>query len=413
MSEPKVLILTGSLSGQISGGMGVAATEIAKHLSAITPVQLIKSGNENIPVKNTHIINASSPAKQIISYSIFPSDNKETIHYDFLISPYRTDDHYKSKQITNSGDSVLEVIETIAPTYLEEVAFYNQKIIELAQTLAFDIIYCHDWTTFQAGISLKLHTGKKLILHIHSLETDRKPDNKNANIYYLERKAMDYADAVITVSQYTKALICKNYEIYPGKINVVYNALKQGTENREQGTGNRALNVLFMGRLTRQKGIDTFMNIAELIHEDFPEVQFVIAGEGELRTEIEDRIESSIAVDNISLLGYLNSEEKNNLLAISDIFCMPSESEPFGLSALEAAAAGIPCVISKQSGISEVLQSALKVDFDDLPGFVIAISSLLESESLRKTISSEQLSEIKALSWEKTTEAIKDIMAGV
>src|SRR6202007_1861983 len=155
---------------------------------------------------------------------IFPSDNKETIHYDFLISPYKTDDHYKKKSFTNTEDSVLEVIETIPPTYLEEVAFYNQKIIELAQTLAFDIIYCHDWTTFQAGISLKLHTGKKLILHIHSLETDRKPDNKNASVYYLERKAMDYADAVITVSEYTKELIRKNYEIYAGKIQVVYNA---------------------------------------------------------------------------------------------------------------------------------------------------------------------------------------------
>lgn len=416
MLEPRVLILTGSLSSQISGGMGVAAAQIAKHLSAITSVQLIKSGNENEPfIKNTHIINASSPAKQIVSYSIFPADNKETIHYDFLISPYKTDEYHKTKQVTNAGNSILEVIETIAPTYLEEVAFYNQKIIELAQTLSFDIIYCHDWTTFQAGISLKLHTGKKLILHIHSLETDRKPDNKNVNIYYLERKAMDYADAIITVSNYTKALICKNYEIYPGKINVVYNALQEGTEDRKQKTGtkNRALNVLFMGRLTRQKGIDNFISIAELIYQDFPEVQFIIAGEGELLNEIEGRVENSIVVDNINLLGYLNSEEKNNLLAITDIFCMPSESEPFGLSALEAAAAGIPCVVSRQSGISEVLQSALKIDFSDVTGFVIAISSLLESESLRKTISEKQLSEIKELSWGKATEKIKGIMTVV
>jgi glycogen(starch) synthase len=415
MLEPKILMLTGSLSGEISGGMGIATAEIARQLSAIIPVQLVKSGTEDYPVKNTHSINASSPPRQIVSYSVFPSDNKENIHYDFLISPYKSDSFINKEKIKHSGDSVLEVIETIAPTYLEEVAFYNQKIVELANTLPFDVIYCHDWTTFQAGISLKLLTGKKLVLHIHSLETDRKPDNKNNNIYYLERKAMDYADAVITVSEYTKNLIIKNYEIYPGKVNVVYNAIEKGTENRssKQNENERELNILFMGRLTRQKGIDNFISIAEIVHQKFPNAQFVIAGEGELRTEIEDRVESSIASDQISLLGYLNEEEKNNLLAITDIFCMPSESEPFGLSALEAATAGIPCVISKQSGISEIMLSSLKTDFSDVSGFALSIISLIESESLRKTISEGQLSEIKELSWNKSVEKIKNILISV
>ncbi len=413
MLEPKILMLTGSLSGEISGGMGIATTEIAKHLSAITPVQLIKSGGNFPTIKNSHSINAFTPAKQIVSYSVFPLDKKDPIQYDFLISPYRSDSFYKKEQKKQAGNSILEVIETIAPTYMEEVAFYNQKVIELAQTLPFDVIYCHDWTTFQAGISLKLHTGKKLVLHIHSLETDRKPDNKNTNIYYLERKAMDYADAVITVSVYTKKLICKNYEIYPDKISVVYNAIEQVVQNRIQETGKKTLNVLFLGRLTRQKGIDNFISIAELVYAKFPTVQFVIAGEGELRTEIEDRIENSIAVDQINLLGYLNNEEKNNLLDITDIFFMPSESEPFGLSALEAASTGIPCVISKQSGISEIMASAIKADFNDVAGFAAGVISLLESESLRKTVSEGQLAEIKELNWNKSVEKIKDIIAGV
>jgi glycogen(starch) synthase len=411
MSETKILMLTGNLSGQVSGGMGVATAEIAKHLSAIAPFQLIKSGNEDFPsIKNVHIINAASPNKQIVSYSVFPSDPKENINYDFLISPYRTDSVLKKTETVKTESSVLEVIETIAPTYLEEVAFYNQKIVELAQTLSFDVLYCHDWTTFQAGISLKLLTGKKLVLHIHSLETDRKPDNKNPNIYYLERKAMDYADTVIAVSEYTKQLIRKNYEIYPGKIQVVHNAFQSaGITKTEKDTNE--MNVLFMGRLTRQKGIDNFISIAEIVYQKYPFVQFIVAGEGELRTEIENRIEDSVAADRINLLGYLNEEEKNNLLAITDIFCMPSESEPFGLSALEAAAAGIPCVISRQSGISEVLTSALKTDFTDISGFALSIISLLESESLRKTIAEGQASEIKDLNWEKTAEKIKEILS--
>ncbi len=409
MLGSKILMLTGNLSGEVSGGMGVATSEIAKHLSAITQVQLIKSGNEDFPsIKNVHTINGSTPAKQIISHSVYPSDPKEIITYDFLISPYRTESFSKKTSSKNTTDSVLEVIETIAPSYLEEVANYNQKIAELAQTLSFDVLYCHDWTTFQAGVSLKLLTGKKLVLHIHSLETDRKPDNKNFNIYSLERKAMDYADAVITVSEYTKQLIRKNYEIYPGKIHVVHNAI-QPSEIKKIGT--KELNVLFMGRLTRQKGIDNFISIAEIVYQKYPLVQFVVAGEGELRTEIEDRIENSIACDNINLLGFLNTNEKQDLLAITDIFCMPSESEPFGLSALEAASAGIPCVISKQSGISEILTSALKTNFDDVTGFALGIISLLESESLRKTISEEQLKEIKNLSWENSVSKIKELLS--
>jgi glycogen(starch) synthase len=416
MSENKILMLTGNLSGQVSGGMGVATSEIAKHLSSITQLQLIKSGNENFPsIKNVHTVNAATPARQVVSYSVFPSEQKETIQYDFLISPYRTDNFPKNgqtKKTTTTEESVLEVIETIAPSYLEEVAFYNQKIAELAQTLVFDVIYCHDWTTFQAGISLKLQTGKKLVLHIHSLETDRKPDNKNAAIYYLERKAMDYADAVITVSEYTKELIRKNYEIYSGKVHVVYNAFTP-VEIKKVKKETKEMTVLFMGRLTRQKGIDNFISIAEIVYQKYPFVQFVVAGEGELRTEIEDRIDNSIAEDRINLLGYLNEAEKNDLLAITDIFCMPSESEPFGLSGLEAAAAGIPCVISKQSGIAEIMHSALKTDFADVNGFAMSIISLLESESLRKTIADGQLSEIKDLRWEKAAEQIKGVIGSL
>jgi glycogen synthase len=405
-------MLTGNLSGNISGGMGIATAEIARHLATVSNLLLIKSGDESFPsIKNVFTVNASTPAKQIVSYSVFPSSAKEVINYDFLISPYRTDEHKKIASFQTDA-SVLEVIEAVPPTYLEEVAFYNQKMAELAQTLVFDVIYCHDWITFQAGISLKLLTGKKLVLHIHSLETDRKPDNKNPNIYYLERKAMDYADAVIAVSEYTKKLIRKNYEIYPGKIQVVHNAFVPGTIKRqEKDTGE--MNVLFMGRLSRQKGIDNFISIAEIVYQKYPLVQFIVAGDGELRTEIEERIENSIAADNINLLGFLETQEKNDLLGITDIFCMPSESEPFGLAGLEAASAGIPCVISKQSGISEILTSALKTDHDDVSGFALSIIMLLENESLRKSIAEEQLSEIKQLNWGKAAENIQRIIQNV
>lgn len=404
-------MLTGHLSGHVSGGMGVAAAEIAQHLAAISNLHLIKSGNEAFPsIKNVSTISANAPSHKVVTYSVFPGMQKENIQFDFLISPYRTDEyHYKHKPNYQTDSSVLEVIETIEPTYLEEVAFYNQKIVELAQTLVFDVIYCHDWTTFQAGISLKLLSGKKLVLHIHSLETDRKPENKNPNIYYLERKAMDYADSVIAVSDYTRNQIRKHYEIYPGKIQVVHNAFVPAqVQKTEKSTGE--MNVLFMGRLTRQKGIDSFISIAEMVYKKYPYVQFIIAGEGELRTDIEDRIETSIAANNINLLGYLEAEEKNKLLAITDIFCMPSESEPFGLSALEAAAAGIPCVLSKQSGITEVLTSALKTDFHDIAGFALGIISLLESESLRRSIAEEQAAEIKGLSWGSAAEKLRGIM---
>jgi glycogen(starch) synthase len=420
MSETKILMLAGDLSGSISGGMGIAASHIALHLSDVFPLQLIVSGSGQLPLgKNVHLISGTAAPKEVVASSPGAASLVSTTSvveggFDFLISPYRNDVYFSKKTLVTEQPQVsADGIETVwyeYPSYLEEVALFNQRIVELAQTLAFDVIYCHDWTTFQAGISLKLLTGKKLVLHIHSLETDRHPVDKNEKIYYLERKAMDYANAVIAVSNYTKNLIRKNYEIYPDKIHVVYNGhqtppVAANAEKRDEK------NVLFMGRLTKQKGIETFVNLAEHIAGILPNVRFLIAGDGVLRHDIEERLDNSEYADNILLLGHLEETAKNELLAITDVLCLPSESEPFGLSALEAAARGIPCVISKQSGISECMPGALQADFYDEALFVQHLLLLLQDDAVAKSIAAKQLEEIKDLSWQNTAATIQKILA--
>ncbi len=404
-------MLTGNLSGEISGGMGIAGTQLALQLASISHLHLITSEADELPnIQNVSSLRSTEAIPSVSSFLPFSPSFRETIQYDFLISPYRTDQYENTSSLFTEPSPTGEEIKNSPLSYLEEVALYNQKIIEVAQTLVFDVIYCHDWPTFQAGISLKLLTGKKLVLHIHSLEADRNPANKDPKIYYLERKAMDYADGVIAVSEYTRNMIRKYYEIYPGKIKVVYNAFLPLTINRLPANSKT---VLFMGRLTPQKGAAHFISIAEAIHRKDPEVLFVMAGEGELRKELEEQLRNSPVANLFQMPGFLNTEDKLRYLSSASVFCLPSESEPFGLSALEAAGSGIPCVVSNQSGISEILSGALTVDSHDIAGFAFSILSLLENDSLRTSVTEKQLSSIQDLTWERSAHKILEILSGL
>ncbi|MDG2123980.1 MAG: glycosyltransferase family 4 protein, partial [Verrucomicrobiales bacterium] len=252
----------------------------------------------------------------------------------------------------------------------------------------FDVIHAHDWMTFVAGMAMKERTGKPLVAHVHSLEFDRSGPGVRGWVYDIEREGMERADVVVAVSGYTAGVCGREYGIGRGKIAVVHNGVEAGCV----GGGPREELVVFVGRLAWQKGGEMFVRVAKRVRERFPGVRFVMAGDGELREQLVGR--------GVEVLGFLERDEVFALLARAKVFCMPSVSEPFGIAALEAAVAGLPVVVSRQSGVREVLGSARLVDGWDESGWVEQVCRLFESEGERRELGSVLRQEAQRCSWD-------------
>ena len=399
MAKPKVLMLGWHFSARISGGMGVASYHIAKSISEKNELTVIlPSFDENQYPLKARIIDVSKIDRTTSELSSINHVHHFTSTESLIISPYQSSESHLTRT-----EEIRETILTPLQLIMEE---YNNLIIELALKEEFEIIHCHDWMTFAAGIALKSMTGKKLIVHVHSLEYDR--GHSDNWIFGLERKAMDMADAVICVSNYSKEIARKYYNIYSEKIRTIYNGVSK--DDKIERTDKKSHHVVtYAGRLTEQKGIRTFIESALIIYSQLPEVQFVIAGDGPLTDEIKNMISLLPGKENFHFLGYLEQEELQLLFAGSDVLCMPSISEPFGLVALEAANQGVACVISKQAGVAEILISSLKAEPKDTDGFASSVVSLLENIELRENIIHLQASEIENFSWEKTASEILEV----
>ncbi|MFA0961794.1 glycosyltransferase [Roseivirga sp. BDSF3-8] len=275
------------------------------------------------------------------------------------------------------------------------VALVNEK------GLMPDLIYAHDWMTFPAALSLKEATGKRVVLHVHSTDYDRNGGVSYGNFTsQLEKEAFELADHIITVSSYTAHLLETRYGVSPEKMTVAHNGYKFRPEEAKATSSFSEKLVLFLGRITAQKGPEFFFRIISKVAEKNAGVRFVMAGTGDrLKSAIEASAFSEIA-HKIHFTGFLNREEVYKLYSMADIYCMPSVSEPFGLTALEAASMGLPCVLSKQSGVAEVLEGALTADYYDVDAYARHILKLLEDEDLYSDVVERQLMATKKLTWE-------------
>jgi hypothetical protein len=259
--------------------------------------------------------------------------------------------------------------------------------------------------TMLAGIKIKQHTGKPLVMHIHSLEIDRGGEQSRGWVYDLEKYGMQYADLLIPVSNFTAQNIQKHYGINADKIRVVHNGSKEVESFRTEKKFNEKV-VLFVGRLTRQKGPEKFLEIAEQVLQKDPDVRFVMAGTGDhFRRLLEDSSYKSIG-NRFHLTGFLNQQQVRYLLSLSDVYCMPSVSEPFGLSAVEAAQFGVPCVISKQSGVSELLTGSLMFDFWDTHKAAHQILSLLHDNVLREKVVNDARKNLHNICWNRSAKNV-------
>lgn len=296
------------------------------------------------------------------------------------------------------------------PNLLAEVAHYASIGGRIAREHSFDVIHSHDWPTFPAGIVAKKATGKPLVVHVHATEYDRSGFNINKQVYAIEKMGIDEADRVICVSNLTKQTLIRHYHADERKIEVVHNGVEHfvnalNDEEKARSTSEKV--VSFLGRITYQKGPAFFVEAAKKVLDYLPNVRFVMAGDGDMLPAMVDRVAQHRMGDRFHFTGFLRGKEVAKLLAQSDVFVMPSVSEPFGIVPLEAMQQKVPVLISRQSGVAEVLKYAIKVDFWDVNALADAIYGLVTYPALHSFLSTNGYAESMSLGWADAAKKIE------
>lgn len=277
----------------------------------------------------------------------------------------------------------------------------------------FDVIHAHDWMSFPAGQQLKKTTGKPLITHVHSTEYDRSGlTSGNKYIEAIEYAGMHQADHVIAVSHYTKKLLEQRYGVDPNKISVVHNGISELNHAIDPGKHHFAPKrpvIAFMGRLTIQKGVSYFLDLAKAVLQKIPNALFVVAGNGDMYHELLIKTAYNGLSASVVFSGFVRNEQRRKLLNRADVFVMPSVSEPFGLVALEAAQRHTPVIVSTNAGVSEVLPNAIKLDFWDIDKMADSIVELVTDESKAQSQVSGQLDDLSKQTWQNSAQKIKDV----
>ncbi len=295
------------------------------------------------------------------------------------------------------------------------VAEYAQAVLDFARSHAdeFDIVHAHDWMSLPAAMAIKKALGKPYIAHIHSTEYDRSlTSNFDTYIARSEAEGMRLADQVIAVSYYTKRILVEKYHVQPSKIEVVHNGivpLLQDLNEIPRTFAKHRPVIVFMGRLTIQKGPDYFLKLAGNILTEKPHALFIVAGNGDMYQQLLFTNAGHSLSANVLFSGFIRGDVQKKLLDRADIFVMPSVSEPFGLVALEAAKQKTPVILSKTSGAGEVLSASPQVDFWDISAMTAEVIKLLDDKTYRQDIIKKQLAEIKGINWKKAAHQVEKI----
>ncbi|MDO9552331.1 glycosyltransferase family 4 protein [Rhodonellum sp.] len=284
---------------------------------------------------------------------------------------------------------------------MKEVSRYALVASQIAKEKKHDVIHAHDWLAFPAGIAAKEISGAPLIAHVHATEYDRSGESVNQPVYEIERAGMHAADHVVAVSQLTKNIIINKYGVHPDKISVLHNAVLDASIIKSDATKKVPEKIVtFLGRITYQKGPEYFVEAARKVIQLDPNVRFVMAGSGDLLNKMVVRVAELGIGTKFHFTGFLKGNDVDEMYAISDVYVMPSVSEPFGISPLEAVRHNTPVIISKQSGVAEVLRNAIKVDFWDIDAMADAIFALLHYDGMSKMFKELGSEELKKLKWE-------------
>ncbi|RJQ35626.1 glycosyltransferase family 1 protein [Candidatus Parcubacteria bacterium] len=375
-----------------SGGLGVACLGLTRAL-AQTGAQITFV----MPKK----LDVGAPWAKLVF-----ADNVILDQFNSALSAYATDEHYKG-----SG--------TYGQDLFSEVTRYAEYGGEIARSQEYDVIYAHEWLSFGAGMKAKEISGKPLIVHVHATEFDRTGgQGVNQHVYDIERAGMHEANRVIAVSEYTKNIIVEKYGVPAEKVSVVYNGIDETTapRHKEDLSRLRALKksgqklVLFLGRITLQKGPDYFLRAAKRVLEYNKDVFFIVSGSGDMEKDMMIFASQLGIAHRVFFTGFLVGQDRDEIYAAADLFVMPSVSEPFGIAALEAMRMGKPTLISKQSGIAEVVNNALKVDFWDVEKMAEGIISILKSPALKYSMGEHGKREANRITWDDAAHKVNGIV---
>ena len=418
-------MLTWEFPPIITGGLGMACYGMAKAL-----------------LKQGHTIDLVMPAKQKV---YFPLREPKDVDSLPLVSP---NPGKFQKPIHVSKQTLQEIIGSPASVYsttgkntgskvtfsdirrsnpfsrvfdilsdngflLTQVRHYTRQAIDIAKKLDFDVIHAHDWLTYPAGMALRRLCNKPLVVHVHATEFDRAGGPGDDMIHNIEYLGMKYADRVIAVSAYTANLISEKYLVSPHKTRVIHNAYSLPDSAESYTRIFREPTVLFMGRITLQKGPDYFLEVARRVLQRNKNVRFVMAGTGDMERQILHHSAYLGMGTKFLFAGFLERCEVEQILSSADIFILPSISEPFGIAPLEAMNKGVVTIISKNAGVAEVIQNAYKIDFWDVDRMVSAILELIDSPTVFAELSKRARAEVADMSWHDAVKKIVNVFCEI
>lgn len=420
----RVLMFGWEFPPHIAGGLGTACYGMTRGL-ARNDVEVIfvvpKAYGDEDP-SYVKVVNASDVETAFTNITHHDIYEKLTfIHINSNMVPYVSPEEYLTykEQIEKTGEveygalwkGQYEFSGKYGANLMEEVARYAMVAAQVAKNLEgqFDVIHAHDWLTYYAGIAAKRVSGKPLVVHMHATEFDRSGENVNPEVYGIERAGMHAADKVISVSNLTRKIVIEKYGVDPEKVETVHNAVMFNNDILDVERGVKDKVVTFLGRITFQKGPDYFVEAAAKVLAKCKDVRFVMAGSGDMMNHVIRRVAKLGIADRFHFTGFLKGTDVQKMFALSDVYVMPSVSEPFGISPLEAMRSNVPVIISHQSGVAEVLDYAIKVDYWDVDAMADAIYGLISYPALSKMFVEKGQAEVTDLKWENAAVHIKDI----
>jgi glycosyltransferase involved in cell wall biosynthesis len=421
----KILMFGWEFPPHISGGLGTACHGLVKGLSGLPDIQLTfvvpkswgdETGNPCRLIGANQVVLESKWLGKIEDTEGFKQINVQSD-----IIPYQTPEdfwHEKKKRFMQNtrfvevnAEGKIDFTGSYGHTLFREIRNYALIARQIAVENPVDIVHAHDWLAYPAGIVAARVSGVPLIIHVHATEFDRNGGEIDSRVYAIEREGMEAADRIIAVSNLTRHTIIEKYGIDPKKVVTIYNGVESLSEDEKESLKNGLSGkiVSFIGRITQQKGPEYFVEAAQLVLQKMDDVRFVMAGSGNKMEHIIEQVARAGLSDRFHFTGFLSVDEVDRLLKISHVFIMPSVSEPFGIVPLEAMRCSVPVIISRQSGVSEILKNAITTDFWDTHAMADAIYGLLNYPALSQLMIEKGREEAGNLSWNHVAEEVVKI----
>ncbi len=417
----KVLMFGWEFPPHILGGLGTASYGITKGLSAQPDVHITfclpkpwgdedKSFMNIIGLSETPIVWRDVDydyVKQRLGSRMTPEQYFQLRDHIYADFNYRLTDDLGCIEFSGKYPDNLQ----------DEINNYSIVAGVIARQQEYDIIHAHDWLTYPAGIHAKNVSGKPLVIHVHATDFDRSRGHVNPTVYGIEKDGMDHADCIMCVSELTRQTVINHYHQDPAKCITMHNAvyplsqdiLDMVEEKRKEHQQRKEKIVTFLGRITMQKGPEYFVEAASLVLQRTHNIRFCMAGSGDMMNDMINLVASRGIADRFHFPGFMRGKQVYEAFADSDVYVMPSVSEPFGISPLEAMQCGVPSIISKQSGCAEILDKCIKTDYWDINAMADAMYSLCTNESLHEYLKVEGKNEVAQITWEKVGKRIYDV----